>query len=66
MGLRHFIKVRTIMNNVTRSNGVDVDAEVLQAHATAKRIAANKKSARRFLVSIGMYTSKGKLKPQFR
>ena len=61
MDLRHFIQVRTIMGYVTRSNGVEVDAEVRQAHA-----AANKKSARRFLVSIGMYTSKGKLKPQFR
>jgi hypothetical protein len=54
------------MSNVNYSNGVDGDAEVRKLRATGKRIAANKKLARRFLVATGMYTSKGKLKPQFR
>lgn len=58
--------MRVILSNVNRSNGVDVDAEVRQAHAMAKRIAADRKWVLRFLASTGIYTSKGKLKPQFR
>jgi hypothetical protein len=50
-----------------QANGsASVDAEVRQLRATAKRIAANKKTALRFLASTGMYTLKGELKPQFR
>jgi hypothetical protein len=49
-----------------RNGSTDVDAEVRQLRATGKRIAANKKSALRFLVATGMYTRDGKLKPQFR
>ncbi len=49
------------------ANGsTDVDAEVRQLRATGKRIASSRKSAIRFLAATGMYTLKGKLKPQFR
>jgi hypothetical protein len=65
MDLRHFSGVRTIISNGS-ANSKSVEAEVRQAHATAKRIASNKKSARRFLVATGMYTPTGKLKRQFR
>jgi hypothetical protein len=65
MRLRHLLHVRTISSNGVRSDK-SVEAEVRQMHATAKRIASNKKSARRFLVSLGMYTATGKLKRQFR
>jgi hypothetical protein len=34
--------------------------------ATAKRIAADRKSILRFLAATGMYTATGKLKPRFR
>lgn len=48
------------------SNAISADAEVRQLQATGKRIAADKKSILRFLEATGMYTSAGKLKPQFR
>jgi len=64
MSLRHFARVRTIMSNLNAPK--ITEAELRSLRATGKRIASNKKSARRFLVSLGMYTAKGKLKPQFR
>jgi hypothetical protein len=48
------------------SRATVADAEVRQLRAAGKRIAANKKSALRFLAATGMYTLKGELKPQFR
>jgi hypothetical protein len=48
------------------SSAIAADVEVRQLRATGKRIAANKKSALRFLAATGMYTLKGELKPQFR
>lgn len=40
--------------------------EVQQLRATAKRLAATKESARRFLISTGMYSTNGEIKPQYR
>ncbi len=40
--------------------------EVRQIRVTAQKVAASKASARRFLMSTGIYTSGGQLKPQFR
>jgi hypothetical protein len=57
--------MKTIMSKPA-SNGNTAASEVRQLHATGRRIAANKKSALRFLVATGMYTLKGKLKPKFR
>jgi hypothetical protein len=48
------------------SRAAIADAEVRQLRAAGRRIAANKKSALRFLAATGMYTLKGELKPQFR
>jgi len=62
--LRHVACVRVIMSNLNSPKVTQ--AELRQLRATGKRIASNKKSARRFLVSIGMYTAKCKLKPQLR
>ena len=56
--------MKAFVRKPTSSNGVQ--AELRQMHATAKRIAANKQSAHRFLAATGMYTLKGELKPQFR
>jgi hypothetical protein len=64
MGLWQSPFVATIMSNI---NGSTItQADLRQMRATGKRIASNKKSARRFLISLGMYTAKGKLKRQFR
>jgi hypothetical protein len=57
--------VKTILSKPNNGSSA-ADAEVRQLHAAGKRIAANKKSALRFLVATGMYTHDGKLKPQFR
>ena len=48
------------------TNGIDWKAESRNLRRTGKRIAASRTASRRFLVSIGMYTTEGKLKPQFR
>lgn len=40
--------------------------EVRQIRETAQKAAVSKDSARRFLVSTGVYNSSGQLKPQFR
>jgi hypothetical protein len=44
----------------------DVKREVRAIRKTARKIAASKQSARRFLISTGIYSSTGQLKPQFR
>jgi len=57
------------MKNVfvsNHTNGIDWKAEARQLRRTGKRIAASPAASRRFLLSIGMYTINGKLKPQFR
>jgi hypothetical protein len=41
-------------------------AEARQLRRTGKRIAASRPMALRLLAATGMYTNKGKLKPQFR
>jgi hypothetical protein len=50
----------------TAGGSTTADVEVRQLRATGKRIAANKKLSLRFLAATGMYTLKGRLKPQFR
>jgi hypothetical protein len=40
--------------------------EVRQIRETAQKAAVSKESARRFLVSTGVYSSSGNLKPAFR
>lgn len=57
------------MSRVVISKSSDakaIEAEVRDMRRTAKRIAASKSAARRFLAATGMYTLAGKLKPQFR
>jgi hypothetical protein len=68
MSLRHCASMRTIISNLNSSNRTQAElhAELRQMRATGKRIASNKKLARRFLVATGMYTLKGGLKRQFR
>lgn len=44
----------------------EMKRELRQLRATARKIAATKESARRFLVSTGIYSADGQLKPQFR
>ena len=45
---------------------LDVKQEVRELRAAARKVASSKESARLFLISTGMYTSSGQLKPQFR
>ena len=40
--------------------------EVKQIRETAEKAAVSKISARRFLLSTGVYSASGRLKPQFR
>jgi len=47
-------------------NSASVKQEVRQIRKTAKKVAVSKESARRFLVSTGVYSSNGQLKPAFR
>ena len=47
-------------------NTSDLKREVRQIRETALKAAASKESARRFLVSTGVYSSSGQLKPAFR
>ena len=57
------------MKNVfvsNHANGIDWKAEARQLRRTGKRIAASRTASLRLLVATGMYTAKGKLKPQFR
>ena len=44
----------------------DMKRELRQLRQAARKIAATKESARRFLVSTGIYSANGQLKPQFR
>jgi hypothetical protein len=54
----------TIISKSPLSNGVQSEAASLRA--AGKRIRKSRKSILRFLAATGMYTAKGKLKPQFR
>ena len=54
----------TIIKNNIRA--LDVKQEVRQIREAARKVASSKESARLFLISTGMYTSSGQLKPQFR
>jgi len=56
--------MRTIMSNLKASNGVQDEVRLLRA--AGKRMRSSKKSILRFYAATGMYTAKGKLKPQFR
>lgn len=40
--------------------------ELRQLRETVRKVAATKESARRFLMSTGIYSASGQLKPQFR
>ena len=40
--------------------------EARQIRRTAQKVAASKESARRFLMSTGIYSANGQLKPAFR
>lgn len=44
----------------------DVKREVRDIRDTARKIAASKDAARRFLVATGMYSTNGQIKPQYR
>jgi hypothetical protein len=44
----------------------DLKREVREIRKTARKIAASKQSARRFLISTGMYCANGQIKPQYR
>jgi hypothetical protein len=44
----------------------DIKREVREIRKTARKIAASKQSARRFLISTGIYSPTGQLKPQYR
>ena len=44
----------------------DVKREIRDIRDTARKIAASKDAARRFLVSTGMYSTNGQIKPQYR
>jgi hypothetical protein len=57
--------VKTILPKPA-NGAASADAEVRQLRAAGKRIAANRKSILRVLAATGMYTTAGKLKPQFR
>ena len=64
-GSCHFVCVKTIFSKPANGSTA-ADGEVRQLRATGKRIAADTKSILRFLAATGMYTTAGKLKPQFR
>jgi hypothetical protein len=63
-GLWQCFLVRTIMSNLKASNGVQDEVRLLRA--AGKRMRSSRKSILRFYAATGMYTAKGKLKPQFR
>ena len=54
----------TIIKNSGKAQ--NVKQEVRQMRVAARKVASSKESARLFLVSTGMYTAQGQLKPQFR
>jgi hypothetical protein len=53
----------TIKPGIKTSN---LKQEVRQIRETAKKAATSRESARRFLVSTGVYSASGQLKPAFR
>lgn len=53
----------TIKHGITSKS---LKREVRQIRETAQKAAASKQSARRFLISTGIYTETGQLKPAFR
>jgi hypothetical protein len=53
----------TIKQGIKPNN---VKQEVRQIRETAQKAAVSKASARRFLVSTGVYSANGQLKPAFR
>ena len=53
----------TLKSNVKAQ---DMKRELRQLRQAARKIAATKESARRFLMSTGIYSANGQLKPQFR
>jgi len=44
----------------------DIKREVRELRKTARKIASSRQSARRFLISTGIYFASGQLKPQYR
>ena len=44
----------------------DIQRETRSLKATARKLAASKAAARRFLLSTGIYSASGQLKPEFR
>jgi hypothetical protein len=54
----------TIIKQTTPS--LDIKREVRELRKTARKIAASKQSARRFLISTGMYSADGQIKPEYR
>jgi hypothetical protein len=44
----------------------DIKREIREIRETARKIGASKESARRFLISTGMYSANGQIKPQYR
>ena len=57
------------MKNVfvcNHTNGIDWKAEARKLRRAGKRITASRTASMRLLLATGMYTAKGKLKPQFR
>ena len=44
----------------------DMKREVREIRETARKIAASKETARHFLISTGMYSADGQIKPQYR
>jgi hypothetical protein len=45
---------------------LDVKKEVQSIRQAAQKAASSKVSARQFLLSTGMYTAQGQIKPQYR
>ena len=53
----------TIIQNIKTGN---LKEEARQLRRTAKKIGATKESARRFLISTGIYTASGQISHNFR
>jgi hypothetical protein len=47
-------------------NSLDIKKELRSLRRTARKIASSKQSARRFLISTGIYSANGQLKPEYR
>jgi hypothetical protein len=47
-------------------NTQDMKREVRELRKTARKVAASRQSALRFLISTGMYSANGQIKPQYR